>query len=370
MKDSYERNKIGMKAGLLGLSANLLLSISKIVIGTIANSQAIIADGINNASDSMSSLITVVGFKIAGKPADKEHPYGHERFESIAGFVISLIMIYLGIDILRTSFGEIFTTTPLNVSVYTFGVLILSITVKGFMAWYYTKQANRIDSDMLHASSQDSKNDILMTGSILIGILIQWWFGFNIDAYMGMSIALFIIYSAVMMVRDFVNDLMGTRPDETQLHQIKDILDNEQKIIGYHDLLVHNYGKYNTYASVHIEINQVTSLVEAHEIIDSIEHEVYEETNINLVTHLDPLDIDSEEMTTIYDIIKRYIRANYPGVTFHDVRIIHERLMFDLVLDEACDYESEVIIEGLRRELGNNNIAYALDITIDTQQLI
>ncbi len=364
------RNKEGIKVGLAGLAINLLLSVFKVTIGIIANSQSIMADGINNFSDSMSSVITVVGFIVTGKPADREHPYGHQRFEYIAGFVMALIMGVLGLEVLKTSIANIIEPQTTTFSMLAIFVLIFSIAAKGFMAYMYDVQARKLKSDMLLASRQDSLNDMMTTAGVLIGVGFQFWTGYTIDAYLGLGLSLFILWSALKMVREFMNSLLGERPDASVLDEIKTILDTNSEILGYHDLMVHNYGSNTTYGSVHVEINQTMSLIDAHTIVDTLENTILNKTGISLAIHMDPLDIESPEMKEIYQIIKKHIRTFYGGVDFHDVRIIHDTLMFDLVIEPDKLNVVDTIKTTLKEELARNGFTYPLKVTVDTQQLI
>ena len=367
-KNTSTRYKVGYKAGAMGIITNLLLSAGKIGAGYLSHSQALIGDGINSLSDALSSFITVLGFYMSSKPADKEHPYGHQRSEYIAGFVMTLIMAYLGIEIVRSSFNRIVSPISLSISILTILVMIVSIIIKVIMVIYYRKKGNEIESEVLIAASQDSKNDVYMTSALLLAIIIQFATNLNIDGYIGVFIGIYIIYSSAQMIRDFIDELMGTRPKEELLEKIQEILDEEPEIIGYHDCMVHFYGKEYAFGTVHIELNQKMSLVEAHTIIDNIERKLYEMTSIEMVAHLDPLDIDGKELKEIYHFIKKFLKINYPETSFHDLRVIDNRLCFDLVLNGSKDYDK---IEAYINEyLVSNNIQLTLEITKDNQQLI
>lgn len=370
MKKLEKRNVIGIKAGIVGIVCNLILFTSKLVIGTLSHSFAILADAINNLSDSLSSIITIIGFKIAAKPADKEHPYGHERFEYISGFVISIIMLYLGVDIIKSSVKDILDPQPMQISKAMIAVLLFSIIVKAGMSVYYRKKAKEADSEVLVANAQDSRNDVLITGTILIGVFIQYFFNFRVDTYLGIMIAIFIIYSSIMMVREFMNELLGNRPDKETLAIIKAILCQNTKIEGYHDLMVHNYGKFHVYGVVHVEVDAKLSLIEAHDIIDAIEREIKEATRIDIVIHLDPLDMDSPEILRIQRVIKQYLVEFCEGCKFHDLRIINDVLIFDVVLSESLKHKPEQIKDEIIAYLRSEGISYELEITMDTDQLI
>lgn len=365
-----QRNNEGIKAGVVGIFANFSLFAAKMVIGTLASSHSIVADAINNLSDFLSSLITVIGFRIAAKPADKEHPYGHERFEYISGFIISIIMLYLGLDVIQSSIGGILSPTPLDTSKWTTIVLSLSIVVKLAMSFYYKAKANKIQSEVLLANQKDSLNDVIITSSILLGIFVDNHFGIRLDSYIGVGLSIFIMYSALMMIRDFINDLMGTRPDEETLNIVEEELKACPEILGYHDLLIHNYGKYHTFGSVHVEIDDRLELVKAHDIVDSIERSINEKTKIDFLIHLDPLDMTDPEIKEIQKIIKQVLVENYEGLKFHDLRLIHGRLMFDIVHDEIAKYDEDEIIKNIEDALALAGYTYKLEVRFDLNQLI
>ncbi|WP_323611949.1 cation diffusion facilitator family transporter [Erysipelothrix enhydrae] len=370
MKNLENRNVIGIKAGIVGIVCNLILFTLKLIIGTLSHSFAILADAINNLSDSLSSIITIVGFKIAAKPADKEHPYGHERFEYISGFVISIIMLYLGVDIIKSSVKDILNPMPMQMSMAMIFVLVFSIMMKLGMSFYYAKKAKAADSDVLVANAKDSQNDVFITGSILLSLFIQYYFDLRIDTYLGIIIAVFIIYSSITMLREFMNELLGSRPDTDTLLKVKQILCDNPKIEGYHDVMIYNYGKFHVYGVVHVEVDAKLSLIEAHNIIDVIEQKIKKETNIDLVIHLDPLDMDSPEILNIQRVIKKYLREACDGCKFHDLRIINHVLRFEIVLCDALKHEPERIKQEITEYLRSEGIKYDLEITMDTDQLI
>lgn len=365
MKSRFEK---GMLASIVGVILNLSLAILKMILGKLAYSQAVFADGINNLADSMSSIITLVGFKVSAKPADEDHPYGHERYEYIAGFVVAIIMLVLGFQTLKESVMGIFETSNLIFTPVTAFALFISILLKFFMFLYYRKVGKAIDSDVLFANAQDSMNDVMMTSAIFIGIGIEAATGYRLDGYIGIGVSMMILIQALGMIRTFINELLGRRPNKELLSNIKHDLDNNDEIFGYHDLLIHQYGSQKTYASVHIELDDRLSLVQAHTIIDDIESKVAQNYNIELVTHLDPLDLWSQEMQTIHKIIKTNLLATHAEASFHDLRIIHGVITLDIVIREEAFQKT--IQTNIEKALKEENIMYPLKITFDTGQLI
>ncbi|HCE13039.1 MAG TPA: cation transporter, partial [Enterococcus sp.] len=262
---SDDRVAIGVRAGWLGLGSNLVLFIGKFLIGLSAGSVSIMADAINNLTDTASSLLTLIGFRIAGKPADSEHPYGHARFESISGFVVSLLITFVGGQFLLSSINKIITPEHIRLSPMLFVVLILSIGIKVWQGLMYRSLSKKIDSATLQASGQDSINDVITTVAVLLSAIVEWLTGWRVDGYVGLLIALYILYNGIQMIRTFINDLLGSRPTEAELTEMEERLASYQTILGFHDLLVHNYGPSNRFASVHIEVDDTWTLNQAHQ---------------------------------------------------------------------------------------------------------
>lgn len=331
-----KRTSVGILAGILGLISNLVLFLAKFFIGSLSGSVSIMADAMNNLSDTASSFITLAGFKIAGKPADEGHPYGHERFEYISGFVISILVTYVGVRFLDSSFIKILHPSSVLLSPIVYIVLILSILMKFWQSHMYQKLSTEIDSDTLKATAQDSINDVYTTIAVLISAVIEWLSGWRIDGYIGFLIALYIIYSGIKMILGFINDLMGVRPPEAEVLAIRKHLDNYPNIIGYHDLLIHSYGPNSIFASVHIEVDQDWTLSHAHEVIDSIEYEVKENLGVDLVCHVDPYPLDDPDFKRIAPELKKLLKEIHPHLRFHDLRVdketTPETIYFDLVV--------------------------------------
>ncbi|MGO2891212.1 cation diffusion facilitator family transporter [Enterococcus devriesei] len=370
-----KRTGVGILAGLLGLFSNLALFIAKFFIGSLSGSVSIMADAINNLSDTASSVITLVGFKIAGKPADEGHPYGHERFEYISGFVISILVTYVGVRFLDSSFVKIIHPSSVLLSPIVYIVLVLSILLKFWQGFMYRKLSREIDSDTLKATAQDSINDVYTTIAVLISAIIEWLSGWRIDGYIGFLIALYIIYSGLKMLLGFINDLMGVRPPEAEVLAIRKHLDNYPNIIGYHDLLIHSYGPNSVFASVHIEVNQDWSLSHAHEVIDAIEYEVKEDVGVDLVCHLDPYPINDPDFKRIAPELKKTLKDIHPHLRFHDLRVdkttTPETIYFDLVVpEELKKTENSHLQDIISQHFIAQNEPAKLNITFDRTYLL
>ncbi|MGM0175167.1 cation diffusion facilitator family transporter [Enterococcus devriesei] len=370
-----KRTGVGILAGLLGLFSNLALFIAKFFIGSLSGSVSIMADAINNLSDTASSVITLAGFKIAGKPADEGHPYGHERFEYISGFVISILVTYVGVRFLDSSFVKIIHPSSVLLSPIVYIVLVLSILLKFWQGFMYRKLSREIDSDTLKATAQDSINDVYTTIAVLISAIIEWLSGWRIDGYIGFLIALYIIYSGIKMLLGFINDLMGVRPPEAEVLAIRKHLDNYPNIIGYHDLLIHSYGPNSVFASVHIEVNQDWSLSHAHEVIDAIEYEVKEDVGVDLVCHLDPYPINDPDFKRIAPELKKTLKDIHPHLRFHDLRVdkttTPETIYFDLVVpEELKKTENSHLQDIISQHFIAQNEPAKLNITFDRTYLL
>lgn len=367
---SDDRVAIGVRAGWLGLGSNLVLFIGKFLIGLSAGSVSIMADAINNLTDTASSLLTLIGFRIAGKPADSEHPYGHARFESISGFVVSLLITFVGGQFLLSSINKIITPEHIRLSPMLFVVLILSIGIKVWQGLMYRSLSKKIDSATLQASGQDSINDVITTVAVLLSAIVEWLTGWRVDGYVGLLIALYILYNGIQMIRTFINDLLGSRPTEAELTEMEERLASYQTILGFHDLLVHNYGPSNRFASVHIEVDDTWTLNQAHQVIDQIEHDFFTQLQVELVCHLDPVPIHDPHYRQLRQAVKRLLRMIDPQLRMHDFRVSGGKIYFDLVIPNEALYPDaairQMMQEKMTEELGN----YVVEITFDHSYLL
>lgn len=368
------RAVFGMIAGQIGLLSNFLLFGMKLLVGLFSGSVSIIADAMNNLSDSASSVLTLVGFRIAAKPADKEHPYGHQRSEYITGMIISLIILFVGGQFLRTSVERILQPESLQTSPLMFVILVSSIAIKVIQGYFYQETARHIGSKTLLASAKDSFNDVYTTITVLVSAAIEHLTGWQIDGYTGLLIAIYIIFSGVQMLSGFINDLLGKRPSEEEITEMTAYLDDHQSIVGYHDLLIHNYGPEKTFATVHIEIDDSWSLNQAHMVITAIEKEFKEELKINLVCHLDPIDIRSEEQTKVYRFVKQLLESYNLNLQFHDFRIEkngdRSLIQFDVVVPEDIKLTNEQLLAKIEKDITQQIGSYDFDLIFDRNYLL
>lgn len=365
-----QRTKIGELAGILGLISNLLLFIGKFLIGFTAGSVSIMADAMNSLSDFIASILTLIGFRVGAKPADSDHPFGHERFEYISGLVISLIITFVGFQFLTSSVSKMIQPEPVRISKYLFIVLVLSVLIKIWQGRMYLKLAKNIDSETLKASSKDSFNDVYTTLAVLFSALFEWYTGVLIDGYVGFLLALYIIYSGFSMVQDFVRELLGSRPNQEEIQEMEARLSSYSNILSYHDLLVHNYGPRKRFASVHIEVDSSWTLMQAHQVIDTIEKDFQEQLGVDLVCHLDPVAIQDIHYLTIANTMNSIIFHIDQGLRIHDFRVIDKTLQFDLVIPEAFSLSEKELRRSIQKAVLDTLGEYKLDITFDHNYLL
>lgn len=367
-QNSTVREKYGILAASVGILSNIFLFIIKILTGLIFNSIAITADAVNNLSDAGSSVITLLAFKIAGKPADPEHPYGHARMEYISGMAVSFIIILLGLQLIGSSFEKILHPETVTVSYLTYAVLIISILTKLWQGIFNRTVGKRIDSDALQATAADSLNDVFATSAVLISAVVYHFTSIPIDGWMGMAVAIFITISGIKLVIETGDPLLGQAPDPQLIREIGQRITSYDGVIGMHDLQVHSYGPGRTFASVHAEVPANVDILVSHDIIDNIEREVGAEMGINLVIHMDPVVTDNEEINRLKAEIDQIVKGIDTDLSMHDFRAVfgptHTNLVFDVVVPPAFELTDSQIIQNISekaKKLGN----YFCVITID-----
>lgn len=367
--DPAVRERYGKFAGIVGVISNLFLCGMKILMGFLAGSIAIIADGINNLADASSSIITLVGFKLASRPEDEEHPYGHARYEYLTGLFVSIFIIIIGFQLLRSSFDKVLHPDPLQFSWLTVGVLVLAILIKLWQAGFYRNVGKRIDSLTLKATAADSRNDVISTSAVLASVLFGRVTGLQIDGIMGCLVALFIIWSGIQLVRETSSPLLGEAPDEELVRDIAAAVASEPGVLGIHDLIVHNYGPGKIFASIHIEVDADGDLMESHDLIDNIERKVKEELHVEFVAHMDPVKTQDPLINELKSLVEETL-APLEGVeSIHDFRIVpgptHTNIIFDVVLAPGCRYSEKQVHQTAAQAIKNVNETYHTVITFD-----
>lgn len=351
--DPRVRERYGKFAGVVGIVSNLILCIMKILIGLVSRSIAIIADGINNLADASSSIITLVGFKLASQPEDEDHPYGHARIEYLTGLFISIVIIVIGLQLLRTSIDKILHPDPLEFSCLTIIILVAAILIKLWQSLFNRSIGRKIRSVTLMATAADSRNDVISTSAVLISVIVGKFTGIQIDGYMGSLVALFIIWSGIQLVRETTSPLLGEAPDQELVDSIAEIVKKEPGVLGIHDLMVHNYGPGKIFASMHIEVDADGDLMESHDMIDNIEKRIKDELHVEFVVHMDPVKTDDPLITKMKKIIADALLPLDGVDNIHDFRIVpgptHTNIIFDVVLAADCSL-SEKEITGIAAE--------------------
>lgn len=351
--DPRVRERYGKFAGVVGIVSNLILCIMKILIGLVSRSIAIIADGINNLADASSSIITLVGFKLASQPEDEDHPYGHARIEYLTGLFISIVIIVIGLQLLRTSIDKILHPDPLEFSCLTIIILVAAILIKLWQSLFNRSIGRKIRSVTLIATAADSRNDVISTSAVLISVIVGKFTGIQIDGYMGCLVALFIIWSGIQLVRETTSPLLGEAPDQELVDSIAEIVKKEPGVLGIHDLMVHNYGPGKIFASMHIEVDADGDLMESHDMIDNIEKRIKDELHVEFVVHMDPVKTDDPLITKMKKIIADALLPLDGVDNIHDFRIVpgptHTNIIFDVVLAADCSL-SEKEITGIAAE--------------------
>jgi cation diffusion facilitator family transporter len=369
LSEFRRRELYGQFAGIIGLASNLLLFLLKITVGLFSNSIAIIADAVNNFSDFGSSLITLIGFKLSSKPADAEHPYGHARMEYISGMIVSILIVFLALQLIKSSINKIINPQLAEFSFITVAILFFSIFLKLWQSLFYRKIANLIDSPTLLAASADSRNDVVATIAILVAAIISSLTGYNLDGFLGLVVALFILISGVKLVIETGNPLLGTVPSKELVDSIYEKILSYDGIIGLHDLIVHNYGVDKCFASVHCEVCAEQDIMVSHDLIDNIERDFLEKHGIHLVIHLDPVVTNDERTNKLKAEVEKIIEEISPKISMHDFRVVwgvsYSNLIFDVVVPFNFEWEDEELIEHIRNKVYQINPTYHSVIRID-----
>lgn len=371
--DNFSNTKVredyGKFAGIIGIVLNAILSSAKIATGLIFKSLSITADGINNLTDAASSVITLIGFKLSGKPADKDHPYGHARMEYISGLVVSFIIVMLGINLATTSVKDIFNPSETLFDVLGIIVLVLSILLKLWMSLFNKYIAKKINSSAIMAVSADSRNDAIATSAVLVAAIISKYTGLQLDGFMGLIVSVIIILAGISTAKDTLSPLLGESPDTGLVDVLSKELLSQPDILGVHDLLVHSYGPGRYFATVHAEMDANKDPLEAHDIIDGLERQVMETLGIHLVIHYDPTITDDEETNVMKGFVHNILKEIDTQLSLHDFRVVtgaHEKkLLFDVVIPFHFKLTENEIQKELEKKVKIDNENYYLVITFD-----
>lgn len=368
--DPAVRARVGKRSGILGILANVLLFAGKLVIGTVSGSVSITADAMNNLSDATSSIVTIVGFRLAERPADENHPYGHARFEYLSGLAVAAMIVVIGFELAKTSFDKILHPEPVVFSGALVAVLLLSIGVKLILAAVNGSLGRAIDSTALLATAADSRNDCIATGAVLLSAVFAHLTSINVDGYAGLAVALFILYSGANTAKETISPLLGEAADPELQRTIVAALRSNDKVLGYHDLMVHDYGPGQRFASVHVEMDMREDVLTCHTIIDDIERQVLDSHGIHLVIHYDPVVTDDEELNRMRTSVDKVLKSIDPRISIHDFRMVrgdtHTNLIFDMILPYDLDDQRQQIKRQLDAAINLGDTQYYTVITFDT----
>lgn len=373
-EDIRVRTSYGVLSSCVGIFCNVLLFAVKLAIGFLMNSLAIMADAFNNLSDAASSIISFVGVKMAGKPADKEHPFGHGRIEYISALIVAFLVIEVGLTCLQNSVEKLFHPEDITFDWLSFVILLLSVGVKLWMSFFNRKLGRRIDSKVMLATAADSAGDVIVTSATLASILICYFTSVNIDAFTGVAVSLLVIWAGISIAKDTLEPLIGQRPDPELYHQIQEMVESYDGIVGTHDLIIHNYGPNRSMASIHAEVPRETDIEVSHEIIDRIERDVARKLNIFLVIHMDPVEIHDEKVLAVKAKLNGVVQALDPQLSFHDFRVVNGQEQINLIFDLVIPFsytpeEAAKVVHQVKSLMKEVDSRYQCVITVDKDYL-
>ena len=373
INDAKVRYAYGNMCGIVGIVSNVIVCIIKIVIGAMVASISIIADGINNLSDAGSSILTLVGFKIAGKPSDREHPFGHERMEYITGLIVALVIIGIGLLLLESSITKLINQEVIsyskNMAIITIVILSFAIIVKIWQSFFYHKYGKLINSTTLLATSRDSLNDVISTFAVLVATIVSVFYENTwLDGTMGILVSIFIMYSGIGLVKETISPLLGEVPSHEFINEIKTKVMSYPGVLGTHDLVIHSYGPKKIFITLHVEVNSKVDVNVSHDMIDNIESD-FRDQGINMVIHMDPVDIENPEIQLLREKLPVILASIDDKLLFHDLRIVkgvtHTNVLFDLVMNWESKYSEDEIEKIIKEKISEIDSKYKVVITFD-----
>lgn len=367
------RERVGKFSGGLGIALNTLLAAAKIAAGALTGMISVLADGLNNLTDCGSNVVSLIGFKMSGKPADKEHPFGHQRAESIAALVIALIVLVVAVELAIQSAEKIFSAEESNFSIVLAIILAVSVAVKLFMFFFNRRLAKKVDSEALKATAADSVSDAIATAAVLLSLFITRWTGVDLDGYMGAAVAVFIAFTGGSILKETISRLLGRAPAPEIIREIQDKVLSFPGVHGLHDLAVHNYGQNKLYATVHVEVDSHMPIMAAHDLADEIEKKFASETDISMTVHIDPLVLDDPKVNRLRTEAEQVVAAVDPSFRIHDFRVIggqtHSNLVFDVAIPFDCKQEESEIARRIRDGISLLDENLGAVVTVERQNM-
>lgn len=357
IEDAQVRNSYGILGGVVGICCNIFLFAGKFFAGMMTGAISITADAFNNLSDAASSIITLVGFGIAGKPADKDHPFGHGRMEYISGFIVSLAILLMGLELLKSSFEKILHPEDITFRTVSIIILIISILVKFWMAVFNRKIGNKIHSETMKATATDSLNDCISTAAVLGGMFLFRFLGYNFDGWIGVLVACFVLWGGYGALKETLDPLLGEMPDPQLVKNIEEMVLNHKMVIGVHDIMVHDYGPGRRIVSLHAEVPYTVDIMEAHDMIDHIEMRLMQEYHCEATIHMDPVVTDDTQTTETKQMVEKLVHEYDDTFSIHDFRMVtgktHTNVIFDLVIPYGRNYQVNQIVKEIREKIHN-----------------
>ena len=365
------RRNYGTLSSVVGIICNVFLFILKYIMGTLSGTISVVSDAFNNLSDSAGCMVTLLGYKLASKPADKDHPFGHGRMEYLTALTIAVLILIVAFELFRNSVNKIIHPEKLTFSLIVLISLLVSILIKLWMSFFNAFLGKKINSSVMLATAKDSRTDVIATSATCIAVISSLYTNLPVDGIMGLVVSLFIFKSGIDIVKDTVDNLLGKPVDSDIVYAIKEMIGESDKIIGIHDLVVHNYGPGNMIGSLHAEVKSNEDFVFVHDMIDELERRIHKELNILMTIHMDPIETDNEQVNLSLDMIRNIILDIDPCLQIHDFRLVagdtHTNLIFDIVVPYDCKYNNDDIKELIDKQLDKMEDNYYTVITFDRE---
>ena len=363
------RTAYGTLSGAVGILVNILLSIAKLIIGSISHSIAITGDALNNLSDAASSAISLLGFRISSKPADEKHPYGHGRLEYLCGLAVAVIIMFMGLELIKSSAAKIFSPEKPEFSLVAIAVLVISILGKLWLALFNRKIGNAINSDTVDAVVKDSLSDIAATTASILSLILSQYFSLPFDGIFGVIVSLFVLWAGIGVFRNTSSSLLGQQPEPETVKMIEEKILSYEGVYGVHDLIVHDYGPGRCFVTAHAEVPSDTDIMVSHDLMDVIEQDFKRDTSYVLTLHMDPVVMDDEKTNNAKEMIAQIIAEIHPSLSFHDFRMVsgphHTNLIFDVVIPFSVKLDSKTVVNTINDNIHKKNEKYYAVITID-----
>ena len=363
------RTAYGTLSGAVGILVNILLSIAKLIIGSISHSIAITGDALNNLSDAASSAISLLGFRISSKPADEKHPYGHGRLEYLCGLAVAVIIMFMGLELIKSSAAKIFSPEKPEFSLVAIAVLVISILGKLWLALFNRKIGKAINSDTVDAVVKDSLSDIAATTASILSLILSQYFSLPFDGIFGVIVSLFVLWAGIGVFRNTSSSLLGQQPEPETVKMIEEKILSYEGVYGVHDLIVHDYGPGRCFVTAHAEVPSDTDIMVSHDLMDVIEQDFKRDTSYVLTLHMDPVVMDDEKTNNAKEMIAQIIAEIHPSLSFHDFRMVsgphHTNLIFDVVIPFSVKLDSKTVVNTINDNLHKKNEKYYAVITVD-----